>query len=145
MNLNLRVKVAIFRWRPRRRRCSSTSCASRSVHLSPRHRGVGLCGTCTVLLDGEPVSSRIPMSRWAQGREITTVEGLPEDHEVVASFDKLHAFQRGYCGTGMGSPPGTWSTRATPAAARRSVRASAATCPLGRDSKIIEAIEEAAT
>lgn len=63
--------------------------------------GVGLCGTCTVLLDGEPVSACILMVPLAQGKEITTVEGLPDDDEVVACFDRHHAFQCGYCIPGM--------------------------------------------
>lgn len=63
--------------------------------------GVGLCGTCTVLLDGEPVSSCILMAPLAQGRAITTVEGLAADDEVVAAFDRHHAFQCGYCIPGM--------------------------------------------
>ena len=63
--------------------------------------GVGLCGTCTVLLDGEPVSGCILMTPLAVGKEITTVEGLPEDDRVVACFDKHHAFQCGWCTPGM--------------------------------------------
>lgn len=63
--------------------------------------GVGLCGTCTVLLDGEPVSSCILMAPLAAGRDITTVEGLADDDHVVACFDKHHAFQCGYCIPGM--------------------------------------------
>lgn len=63
--------------------------------------GVGLCGTCTVLLDGEPVSGCLLMTPLAVGREITTVEGLPADDEVVAAFDRNHAFQCGYCIPGM--------------------------------------------
>ena len=63
--------------------------------------GVGLCGTCTVLLDGEPVSGCILRAPLAAGREITTVEGLPADDDVVAAFDRNHAFQCGYCIPGM--------------------------------------------
>ncbi|MFL5793720.1 MAG: (2Fe-2S)-binding protein [Actinomycetota bacterium] len=63
--------------------------------------GVGLCGTCTVLLDGEPVSGCILMAPLAAGKEITTVEGLPADDQVVACFDRNHAFQCGYCIPGM--------------------------------------------
>ena len=63
--------------------------------------GVGLCGTCTVLLDGEPVSSCILLAPLAEGRAVTTIEGVPADDPVVAAFDRHHAFQCGYCIPGM--------------------------------------------
>ncbi|MGY1671453.1 (2Fe-2S)-binding protein [Geodermatophilus sp. SYSU D00710] len=63
--------------------------------------GVGLCGACTVLLDGQPISSCILLAPLAQGRAITTVEGLPDDDPVVQAFDRHHAFQCGYCTPGM--------------------------------------------
>jgi aerobic-type carbon monoxide dehydrogenase small subunit (CoxS/CutS family) len=63
--------------------------------------GVGLCGACTVLLDGEPISSCILLAPLAQGHAITTVEGVPDDDPVVQAFDRHHAFQCGYCIPGM--------------------------------------------
>lgn len=63
--------------------------------------GVGLCGTCTVLLDGEPVSSCILQAPLAQGRAITTIEGVPDDDPALQAFDRHHAFQCGYCIPGM--------------------------------------------
>jgi aerobic-type carbon monoxide dehydrogenase small subunit (CoxS/CutS family) len=63
--------------------------------------GVGLCGTCTVLLDGEPISSCILFAPLAQGHAITTIEGVPDDDPVVQAFDRHHAFQCGYCIPGM--------------------------------------------
>jgi aerobic-type carbon monoxide dehydrogenase small subunit (CoxS/CutS family) len=63
--------------------------------------GVGLCGACTVLLDGEPVSSCLLHAGLAEGREVTTVEGLAADDPVLRAFDEAGAFQCGYCTPGM--------------------------------------------
>jgi len=63
--------------------------------------GVGVCGACTVLVDGEPISSCLLLAPLAEGREITTVEGLGGDHPVQRAFSEAHAFQCGYCTPGM--------------------------------------------
>ena len=63
--------------------------------------GIGLCGACTVLLDGEPVSSCLLHAALAEGREVTTVEGLAADDPVLRAFDEAAAFQCGYCTPGM--------------------------------------------
>jgi aerobic-type carbon monoxide dehydrogenase small subunit (CoxS/CutS family) len=63
--------------------------------------GLGVCGTCTVLVDGEPISSCIYLTAMAQGHTLTTVEGLGGDHPVQRAFEKAHAFQCGYCTPGM--------------------------------------------
>jgi nicotinate dehydrogenase subunit A len=66
--------------------------------------GLGQCGACTVIVDGNAVRScQMPVSR-AAGREITTLEGLgsPEDlHKVQAAFVEEQAAQCGYCTNGM--------------------------------------------
>jgi aerobic-type carbon monoxide dehydrogenase small subunit (CoxS/CutS family) len=59
--------------------------------------GVGACGTCTVLVDGHSVSSCIALAVRYSGANITTVDGLPADDEVVESFVKCGAMQCGYC------------------------------------------------
>lgn len=107
--------------------------------------GVGLCGTCTVLLDGEPVSSCILMAPLAMGREITTVEGLPEDDTVVSSFDKNHAFQCGYCIPGM-VVTAKEMIESGRAGSRDEIREGLGgnLCRCGCYLKIIDAIEEAA-
>jgi aerobic-type carbon monoxide dehydrogenase small subunit (CoxS/CutS family) len=59
--------------------------------------GVGACGACTVLLDGEPARScLVPVGLVGQ-REITTSEVLPDDHPVRRAFVEEHAYQCGYC------------------------------------------------
>lgn len=63
--------------------------------------GVGICGVCTALLDGEPISTCILLAPLAEGCEITTVEGLGGDHPVQRAFVEAEAFQCGYCTPGM--------------------------------------------
>ena len=63
--------------------------------------GVGVCGACTALLDGEPISTCILLAPLAEGCEITTVEGLGRKHAVQVAFVEAQAFQCGYCTPGM--------------------------------------------
>jgi aerobic-type carbon monoxide dehydrogenase small subunit (CoxS/CutS family) len=62
---------------------------------------IGVCGACTVLLDGEPVSACLTLAAAAAGREVTTVEGLGESDPVVRAFNEAHAFQCGWCTPGF--------------------------------------------
>lgn len=60
----------------------------------------GDCGLCTVLLDGEPVKSCLVLAVEANGREITTIEGISIDERLAPlqkSFIKHHAAQCGFC------------------------------------------------
>ncbi len=63
--------------------------------------GIGVCGACTVLLDGETASGCLLLAPLAEGREITTVEGLGGSDPVQEAFAEAHAFQCGYCTPGM--------------------------------------------
>jgi aerobic-type carbon monoxide dehydrogenase small subunit (CoxS/CutS family) len=63
--------------------------------------GIGICGACTVLLDGEPVSACLLLAAQAAGRELTTAEGVPAEHPVPRAFEVEHAFQCGWCTPGM--------------------------------------------
>ena len=63
--------------------------------------GIGICGACTVLLDGEPVSGCLLLAPQAAGRALTTAEGLPAEHPVPRAFEAEHAFQCGWCTPGM--------------------------------------------
>jgi len=63
--------------------------------------GLGVCGACTLLLDGETASGCLLLAPLAEGREITTVEGLGGSDPVQEAFAEAHAFQCGYCTPGM--------------------------------------------
>ena len=66
--------------------------------------GVGVCGTCTVLLDGQPVSSCLTLASNADGCDVLTIEGLGADGRldpVQQSFLESTAFQCAFCTSGM--------------------------------------------
>jgi aerobic carbon-monoxide dehydrogenase small subunit len=66
--------------------------------------GEGVCGTCTVLLDGEPVNSCLMLGVQASGHTVTTVRGLmddPEGRALQARFLEEGAVQCGYCTPGI--------------------------------------------
>jgi carbon-monoxide dehydrogenase small subunit len=72
-----------------------------AVHLGCEH---GVCGACTVLLDGEPVRSCITLAVAANGADIRTLEGLQGDPlmEVLKrAFHDKHGLQCGFCTPGM--------------------------------------------
>ena len=66
--------------------------------------GAGMCGSCTVLVDGSPVRSCIVSLSYVQGKEVTTIEGLASDgelHPLQQAFLDHGAYQCGYCTPGM--------------------------------------------
>lgn len=66
--------------------------------------GVGMCGSCTVLVDGKPVSSCILLAEQVVGKDVLTIEGLgtPENlHPVQQAFLEEGAFQCAYCTPGF--------------------------------------------
>jgi aerobic-type carbon monoxide dehydrogenase small subunit (CoxS/CutS family) len=63
--------------------------------------GIGICGACTVLVDGEPLSGCLMLAPLLDGREITTVEGLGGGDPVQRAFVDAHAFQCGWCTPGF--------------------------------------------
>ncbi len=77
-----------------------------TLHLTGTHVGCehGVCGACTVLVDGMAVRSCLMFAVQADGSDVTTVEGLAPDGELSAlqrAFRKHHALQCGFCTPGM--------------------------------------------
>jgi carbon-monoxide dehydrogenase small subunit len=77
-----------------------------NLGLTGTHVGcvIGECGACSVLLDGKVVKSCLHFAVQADGREVTTVEGLAKNgalNPVQEAFVKNYAFQCGYCTPGM--------------------------------------------
>jgi len=73
----------------------------RGTHLGCEH---GVCGACTILLDGEPVRSCLLLAVQADGREVMTVEGLADAHvlhPLQEAFRERHALQCGFCTPGF--------------------------------------------
>ena len=71
------------------------------THLGCEH---GVCGACTLLIDGEPARSCISYVVGCDGAHITTIEGLDNDEimgELRGAFSRYHALQCGYCTPGM--------------------------------------------
>jgi aerobic-type carbon monoxide dehydrogenase small subunit (CoxS/CutS family) len=71
------------------------------THLGCEH---GICGACTILVDGEPARSCLMLAVQADGRELTTVEGLAGDgelHPIQQAFHERHALQCGFCTPGL--------------------------------------------
>ncbi len=76
-------------------------CGLTGTHLGCEH---GVCGSCTVLLDGVPVRSCLMFAVQCEGKAIRTVEGLAEGeelHPLQKSFMKHHALQCGFCTPGF--------------------------------------------
>lgn len=71
------------------------------THLGCEH---GVCGACTVLVDGDPVRSCLMLAVQADGAAVTTIEGLGGDDEMSAvqrGFYEAHSFQCGFCTPGF--------------------------------------------
>jgi aerobic-type carbon monoxide dehydrogenase small subunit (CoxS/CutS family) len=62
---------------------------------------IGICGACTVLVDGEPLSGCLTLAPLVDGRAVTTVEGLGGSDPVQRAFVDAHAFQCGWCTPGF--------------------------------------------
>ncbi len=71
------------------------------THVGCEH---GVCGACTVMLDGRTVRSCLLFAAQADGSEVTTIEGIGTDealHPLQVAFQQHHALQCGFCTPGM--------------------------------------------
>jgi carbon-monoxide dehydrogenase small subunit len=77
-------------------------CRLTGTHLGCEH---GVCGACTVLLDGEPVRACLTLAAQAQGHLVRTVEGLAAEdgtlHPLQQAFWENHGLQCGFCTPGF--------------------------------------------
>ncbi len=110
---------------------------------------MGVCGSCTVLLDGLPVSSCLTLAVDAEGKEITTIEGIEspggELHPVQESFLDKGAVQCGFCTAGMlMTAKGFLDKNPNPTEPEIRQALSGNICRCTGYAKIVEAVEDAA-
>ncbi len=88
-------------------RTTLLDCLREHLHLTGTKKGCdqGQCGACTVHVDGRRVLACLTLAAQADGREVTTIEGLARPsgalHPVQAAFIEHDAFQCGYCTSGQ--------------------------------------------
>ena len=87
-------------------RTTLSLCLRDSLRLTGTHVGCehGVCGACTVIIDGEAVRSCLTLAVQVEGRAVTTVEGLAHGEDLSplqASFRRHNALQCGFCTPGM--------------------------------------------
>lgn len=82
--------------------CLRHNLGQTGTHVACEH---GVCGACTVIVNGEAVRSCLTLAVQAEGAEVTTVEGLAPDEQNLSalqeSFHKHHALQCGFCTPGF--------------------------------------------
>ncbi len=110
--------------------------------------GEGECGACTVLLDGRPINSCLVLAVQADGRQVTTIEGLATGsrlHPLQEAFIEQGAIQCGFCTPGMILTAKAFLDE-NPNPSRQDIRAaiSGNLCRCTGYQKIVEAVEAAA-
>lgn len=107
---------------------------------------IGVCGACTVLVDGAPVSGCLTLAAQVDGRRVETVEGLGGHDPVQRAFIEAHAFQCGWCTPGF-----VLTTKAllaeNPAPSEEQIAEALGgnLCRCGSYVKIVDAVRRAAT
>jgi carbon-monoxide dehydrogenase small subunit len=103
VNLTVNGKSHAVSIEPRRSLADALrdDCGLTGTHLGCEH---GVCGACTVLVDGKPVRSCLMFGVQAEGKEIRTVEGLADGdtlHPLQQAFWENHGLQCGFCTPGF--------------------------------------------
>jgi aerobic carbon-monoxide dehydrogenase small subunit len=103
ITLNINGRAHAIDVEPRRTLADAIreDCGQTGTHIGCEH---GVCGACTVLIDGEPVRSCLMFAAQADGKEIRTVEGLAngdELHPMQQAFMDNHGLQCGFCTPGF--------------------------------------------
>ena len=103
IRLNVNGRDYAIRVEPRRTLVDAIrdDCGQTGTHIGCEH---GVCGACTIVLDGEPVRSCLMFAVQANGKKIRTVEGLADGdrlHPMQQAFMDHHALQCGFCTPGF--------------------------------------------
>ncbi len=121
-----------------------------TLHLTGTKEGCGLgdCGTCIVLVDGNPVNSCLMLAADARGRHVTTIEGLAKNDQLdplQESFIERGAVQCGFCTPGMIlSAKGLLDKKSHPNTEEIKQALSGVLCRCGTYKKVIEAVQAVA-
>jgi carbon-monoxide dehydrogenase small subunit len=103
ITLTINGQAHVVRVEPRRTLVDAIreDCGQTGTHIGCEH---GVCGACTVLLDGAPVRSCLMFAVQAEGKQVRTVEGLAKGDELNAlqrAFMENHGLQCGFCTPGF--------------------------------------------
>ena len=103
ITLNINGRDHAIRVEPRKTLVDAIrdDCGQTGTHIGCEH---GICGACTIILDGEAVRACLMFAVQAQGRKIRTVEGLAQGdklHPLQAAFIRHHGLQCGFCTPGF--------------------------------------------
>ena len=106
--------------------------------------GIGVCGSCTVLVDGRPVSGCLMLAPLVDGCTVVTAEGLADD-PVVAAFADAHAYQCGWCTPGfVVAVRGLLDENPAPSEREAMEALAGNLCRCGSYLKILDAVQQAA-